>query len=79
MKSGKTLTWQSDDGTILEFAEANGLNPPYSCRQGICGTCMCKISEGSVAYQNPPTAEIDQGSVLICISTPSTPKIVLDV
>ncbi len=78
-KSGKTLTWHGDDGTILEFAEANELHPPYSCRQGICGTCMCKISEGSVAYQNPPTAEIDQGSVLICISKPATPKVVLDV
>ncbi len=78
-KSGKTLTWHSEDGTILEFAEANGLHPSNSCRQGICGTCMCKISEGSVAYQNPPTAEIDQGSVLICISKPATPKVVLDV
>jgi ferredoxin-NADP reductase len=78
-KSGKTLTWHYDDGTILEFAEANGLHPPYSCRQGICGTCMCKIREGSVAYQISPTAEIDEDSVLICISKPATPKVVLDV
>ncbi len=78
LASGKTLTWQGD-GTILEFLENNGLNPPYSCRQGICGTCMCKISEGNVAYQSPPTAEIDQGSVLICISKPASPRVVLDI
>jgi len=78
-KSGKTLTWQSNDGTILEFAEANDIHPPFSCRQGICGTCMCKISEGTVAYQEPPTATIDQGSVLICISQPGTPRVVLDI
>nr|MBA3921000.1 2Fe-2S iron-sulfur cluster binding domain-containing protein [Nostocaceae cyanobacterium] len=77
--SDKTLTWHDDDGTILEFALANGLNPPNSCRQGVCGTCMCKISEGSVAYQISPTAEIDEGSVLICISKPATPKVVLDI
>lgn len=78
-KSGKTLTWQPSDGTILEFAEANDINPPFSCRVGVCGTCMCKIREGEVAYQEEPTAAIDEGSVLICISQPGTAKLVLDV
>lgn len=78
-KSGKTLTWREGDGSILEFAEANDINPPYSCRAGICGTCMCKIKEGEVAYQEPPTATPDEGSVLICISQPGTPRVVLDV
>jgi len=78
-KSGKTLTWQPSDGTILEFAEANDINPPFSCRVGVCGTCMCKISEGAVAYQEEPTATTDQGSVLICISQPGTAKLVLDI
>jgi uncharacterized protein len=78
-KSGKTLTWHNTDGTILEFAEANGLQQAYSCRQGICGTCMCKIQAGSIAYQTAPTAQIDPGSVLICISKSATPKVVLDV
>lgn len=77
-ESGKTATWQSDSGSLLEFAEANDLNPPYSCRQGICGTCMCRILEGEVEYQETPVAEIDDGSVLICISTPKTTRVVLD-
>jgi uncharacterized protein len=77
-RSNKTLTWQKDDGSILEFAEANGIDPPYSCRQGICLTCMCSISEGEVEYSEPPTGTPDRGSVLICISQPKTPRIVLD-
>ncbi|HAA32248.1 MAG TPA: oxidoreductase [Cyanobacteria bacterium UBA8553] len=77
-KSGKTLTWRESDGTILEFAEANDINPPYSCRAGICGTCMCNINEGEVEYQETPTASIDEGSVLICISQPGTSRITLD-
>jgi uncharacterized protein len=42
-KSGKTHTWNPADGTILEFAEANGLQPDYSCRAGFCGTCATSL------------------------------------
>lgn len=77
-RSGKTLTWHAGEGTILEFAEANDLDPAYSCRAGICGTCQCKIQAGEVTYQEPPTAEIDEGAVLICISKPKTARVVLD-
>jgi uncharacterized protein len=77
-QSHQTLTWQADSDSLLEFAEANGLNPPYSCRQGICGTCECKILEGEVEYTTSPTATVEDGSVLICISKPKTAKVVLD-
>jgi ferredoxin-NADP reductase len=78
-KSGKTLTWKQEDGNILEFAEANDINPPFSCRAGICGTCICKISAGEVNYQEEPSATIDEGSVLICISQPGSSRVVLDI
>ncbi|VEP16287.1 Oxidoreductase [Hyella patelloides LEGE 07179] len=76
--SGKTLTWQKGNGTILEFAEENGINPPYSCREGICLTCMSELQEGEVEYVEPPTNEPDEGSVLICICQPKTNKVVLN-
>jgi len=75
-QSGKTVNWSL--GSILELAEANGLNPPYSCRQGICGTCQCKLVEGEVEYEESPTAEIETGSVLICISKPKTSQVILE-
>ena len=77
-RSGQTVAWDSGSESLLEFAEANGLNPDYSCRQGVCGVCSCKIQEGEVEYQIDPTAEIEEGSVLICISKPKTSRIVLD-
>jgi uncharacterized protein len=77
-QSNQTALWPADAENLLEFAEANGLNPSYSCRQGICGTCQCKILEGEVTYQIEPTATIEDGSVLICISQPKTSKVVLD-
>ncbi len=77
-QSKKTINWESDADSILDFAEANDLNPPYSCREGICGTCECRILEGEVEYFETPTAEVEEGSVLICISKPKTSKVVLN-
>jgi uncharacterized protein len=78
-QSGKTFNWNANDSSILEFAEENDIYPDNSCRAGICGTCMCKIIEGEVEYLETPTANIDRGSVLICISKPKTAKVVLDI
>ena len=77
-QSNKTLTWTPEDGTLLDFAEANNLNPEFSCRQGVCLTCMCQLQEGEVEYLEDPSGEPDEGAVLICISKPKTAKIVLD-
>ncbi|CAN1211397.1 2Fe-2S iron-sulfur cluster-binding protein [Tumidithrix helvetica PCC 7403] len=77
-KSEKSVTWNPNSVSLLDFAEENDLNPDYSCRAGVCGTCMCKLLEGEVTYLETPTATIDEGSVLICISKPKTAKIVLD-
>lgn len=78
VQSNKTLTWTPEDGTLLEFAEANNINPESSCRQGVCLTCMCQLEEGEVEYLEEPSGEPDEGAVLICISKPKTNKIVLD-
>ena len=76
--SRKTVAWDSSQDSLLEFAEANDLNPDYSCRQGICGTCACKIREGEVEYQTEPSTEIAPGEVLICIAKPKTARVVLE-
>jgi ferredoxin-NADP reductase len=77
-KTGKMATWTEHDGTLLEFAEEHGLNPAYSCRAGICLTCMCRLQEGEVTYDEPPTGTPDPGSVLICVSKPKGDHVVLD-
>ena len=77
-RSNQTLTWTPENGTLLEFAEANNINPEFSCRQGVCLTCMCQLQEGEVEYLEYPAGEPDEGEVLICISQPKTSKIVLD-
>ena len=76
--SKKTVTWDASQDSLLELAEANDLNPDYSCRQGICGTCACKIREGEVEYHTEPSTDIAPGKVLICIAKPKTDRVVLE-
>lgn len=34
--------------TVLDAAEAIGIELPYSCREGMCASCMCEVLEGDV-------------------------------
>ena len=62
--------WSPDKGTLLDLAEAAGLNPAFSCRSGICGTCATRIKCGQVDYIEEPSAPHGEDEVLICCSTP---------
>ena len=62
--------WTPEKGTLLELAEEAGLTPPFSCRQGVCGTCATRTSCGTVNYAEEPTATPAANEVLICCSTP---------
>ncbi len=77
-RSGLTATWDPDCQSILEFAEHAGLNPPYSCRSGICQSCDCRVIEGEVEYFEEPLVAPEEGHALICVSRPRT-RLVLDV
>lgn len=77
-RSQQTGEWNGTHETLLEFAEAQGLNPDFSCRAGLCGTCACRLLEGEVGYVVPPTAAVPPGSVLVCIAQPKTARLSLD-
>ena len=69
-QSGVNANWNPSFESILDLAEENGLSPDYSCRSGICHTCMCKLEEGEVEYILEPLDPPEDGSVLICCSKP---------
>lgn len=75
--SGITANWSDDYESLLEFAEAQGLTPDFSCRAGICNTCHCELIEGEVEYIDEPLVEPETGYALPCISIPKT-NIVID-
>ncbi len=69
--SSKEALWTPESGSLLEFAEAQGLNPDFSCRAGSCGTCKIKLLAGAVTYLKEPTAELAEDEVLICTAAPA--------
>ena len=71
-KSGKQLPWQPDAGSLLEFAESNGITVNSGCRAGGCGSCQTTIQAGEVAYRQPPDYDPEPGSCLLCVCSPKT-------
>ncbi len=69
-KSGKRLPWDEQAGSLLDFAEANGVDVASWCRAGECGTCETSIQEGEVTYAHSPDFEPESGHCLLCISKP---------
>ena len=74
--SGVRANWNPSFESILDLAEANGLSPDYSCRSGVCQTCVARIEEGEVEYVIEPLDPPDEGYVLICCSKPATPVVI---
>ncbi len=76
-RSGTTLHWKPEHGSLLDFAEANDIAIDSGCRAGNCGTCVTAIKDGEVSYLSEPGAEPNKGSCLTCIAVPNGP-LVLD-
>jgi ferredoxin len=65
------IVWTSTKGTILNFAEGEGLSLPSGCRVGQCESCAVHIVSGSVRYLNG--VESDDPSVcLTCSAVPAS-------
>jgi 3-ketosteroid 9alpha-monooxygenase subunit B len=60
---------------LIEHLEANGLEPPYSCREGQCSTCAIRLLEGEVKMLNNEVLDdddLEDGIRLACQSLPVT-------
>lgn len=77
----RSFSMASGGATVLEAAENEGLELPYSCRAGVCSTCRTKVTRGAVTmttnYALEPW-EVEQGYVLCCQALPASADLELN-
>ena len=64
------LNWPAGTRMLDVLIDA-GLDPPYSCREGICGACACQLVSGQVEMAHNEVLEpgdLADGYVLACQS-----------
>lgn len=79
---GSPQNFECGNEYVLDAAIAAGLNVPYNCRGGACGTCKAQVLEGAVDHGwvmgfAISDEEVSQGKCLICSSKPKSDRLVL--
>ena len=76
----REFTYTGAHPSILDAASAAGLEVPFSCTSGVCGTCRARCVEGEVRMERNfalDKAEVEAGFVLTCQCRPLTPRVLL--
>lgn len=70
------------DSSILDVLLAAGVFVPFSCREGICGTCIVKVLEGAPAHLDDFLSDEEKAEnscLAACCSRARSPKLTLDI
>ena len=66
---------------FIQKANQYGINIPYSCKNGMCATCRCKVISGKAKMRKNYSLEeweIKKGFILSCQLEPVDKEIFLD-
>ena len=76
----REISFTKDQPSILDAASAAGLEVPFSCTSGVCGTCRAKLVAGEVRMERNfalDKNEVANGFVLTCQAHPITERVTL--
>jgi vanillate O-demethylase ferredoxin subunit len=79
-KSGQTLKVGKEQ-SILNALQDAGHEVPFSCSQGVCGTCLTQVVAGTPDHWDmflTPEEQATNTQMLICCSRSQTARLVLD-
>ncbi|MEV5910480.1 MOSC and FAD-binding oxidoreductase domain-containing protein [Streptomyces chartreusis] len=76
-RSGISTPFPDTGGSLLELAEACDVPVRWSCRTGVCHTCVTPLLTGDVTYETTPLEPPADSEVLICCARPDS-DVVLD-
>lgn len=79
-RSGRVLTVPADK-TILEVVLGVVPNHPYSCTEGICGSCETTVLAGIPDHRDEVLSESERSTnetMMICVGRSLTPRLTLD-
>ncbi|WP_067458159.1 PDR/VanB family oxidoreductase [Actinomadura macra] len=67
--------------SILEALEDANVAAPFSCREGICGTCEVRVLEGIPDHRDLVLSDDERrtgNSMMICVSRARSPRLVIE-
>ena len=76
-RTGTEAEWVPG-ASLLETAEAAGIEAEHECRSGSCHRCAVNVLGGEVVYFREPAVRPPSGMALVCCSRPASPELVLD-
>jgi ferredoxin len=76
-RSGISTPFPGGGQSVLDLADSCDVPSRWSCRTGVCHTCVTPLLSGDVIYSPQPLEPAPDGQVLICCARPGT-DIVLD-
>jgi ring-1,2-phenylacetyl-CoA epoxidase subunit PaaE len=74
------INWEKGKNLVDALLDAD-IDAPYSCKGGVCSSCMCKITEGEVNIGDNfvlTDSDYEDGMTLACISRPKTATLSID-
>jgi ferredoxin len=79
-RTGRAFDVPADE-TILGVLLRNGVDAPYTCQFGTCGSCVVRVLSGMPDHHDKVlSAELKEGNkfIALCVSRALTDELVID-